>query len=556
MKRRCSFVLILLVLLLAVSCSFETLEDKEGIVVPFSTTSTTIKGLSDMHISEFTASEHSNYGLDPNEYDGFLSMQLAEQTMSTLPVIPGLKVVKNSASIPDFEMYGFNCTVAKTVDNKDGTFIKYFINEKQKDGDGVDVWVPVGIIDYYYNKNTKHFSYREYNMLTINMPDPVSFMPETYGLLVIELDDIAVNNANVNQFQAGEVESISTDGTVTFAKNAFADFFHIIDSQINDMEGKGYLFGRSSFERRYFSIHMNGNQGKGGEVYSFTHPKGSIYSNFTDWSSLDNAGTIPMINNSGIGSDLLAFMNEWTGKNEVSLNAFAPENSTINEETVNLLASGTFGGPNIDTSELVRYTGKTSTDKLNLSALKALYKMIYGDAADLENKVYTSYEDFLSSGVSDKVDCSEGTVRNNMFVTHYSIKDKTGFSHSLQLWGNSVEQSKWYDLSTETFGQLDSMISLKFMYDKNSPYSYENGAKWLEDLNTKGKFVINDGISGASVYKNNNGDEVVNFLINKALINIPQEVKTINKALKLGENSETGYLIIKEYCTSGPELTP
>lgn len=388
MKKLLIIFLGLLVAFLAVSCNSEAKTDLVEVFVPSNSTSGNsmgVKGLSDMHLDHFVAKEQIEYGIT-TETDMLLNLQFAEQTMSTLPVLPGLKkynIDKKNASVPSFTMYGFTCVPEKCEAKADGVFVRYKIMESGSQ---------VGLIDYYYYKDGKEsrISYREYNMLTIDIPG--LNLPETYGLLVVELNDIPLNNINGNivDLEAGQ---LNKDGSLE--KNAFVDIFGLIESDTQQNK----LYGKLKMMRRYYSLKMKGNT-----ITSFIQPKGMYYED-TFWK---DAQPLSLIKNGEFISDCKNIINGIYGTD-----AFT---NLINSE-----------------NEITPTDFVAKKDKFDIDTLWALYEAVYGDSNSVKNAKYADYSSFKKNSVEGKLKLNSTIPENNFFITKYNINGFNGYTDHIEV---------------------------------------------------------------------------------------------------------------------------
>lgn len=446
MKKLLVLMLVSMCVITVVSCKHDpdvSGDDMVEIVIPANIAAEPTMGLSDMHLDYFNADEQIT--TSPTEFGAYYSMQLAEQTMSYLPIIPGLvkhNVNKKNPEIPSYTLYGFTMdadTEATSVNN-DGIFIRYKIMEKQGGKD-----VQVGIIDYYYSNEGK-LAYREYNMLTIDMP-PMGgpILPETYGLLLIELDDIEVKKEDVSKLQAGQVVDFnSATGNVTLEKNAFADLFNITTTHNNQD-----LLAHIGFNRRYYSMDLKPNK-----MCAFIHPDGSfaISGSLYCWSSNEKPS---MINNPNFVSDFSAFLSE------TDLAGITSHTSYI------------FGGGDPVPVDIIPNPEDITDKKTNLGmdALWMLYKAAYGDDSDIANAKYSTYDEFVAKSVKDKITTTKTDITGNIFISEYHTKGHgkegkkgNGFSLNCQIQSDNPRK-----FSTGVFGQDDVFVDLTqdFFNDKS-----------------------------------------------------------------------------------------
>lgn len=151
---------------------------------------------------------------DETQKSPFTDTGVAQGVMSTMPILSGLKPVKvkknaveSSLKTTDKDLvypFGFK-VIRKTIKaNNDGIYLYYDIY------DGTE-WV--GFFDYYYNWNTKKFSYKQMVNVTI-VHDDTSFA-------FIEFNDVDIKDFDTNKpkFAVGQVKN------GVFEKNAFFSMF-------------------------------------------------------------------------------------------------------------------------------------------------------------------------------------------------------------------------------------------------------------------------------------------------------------------------------------------
>lgn len=138
-------------------------------------------------------------------------------------------------------LIGFEVEADTSVwkENRDGFYMKYNILSND------DSETPVGMIQYYYNKNSNSFSYRQMVMLTyiMDIPDrPQNMSTETF-IISLEFNDIPVHSTN--QTKGFKFGLLSGNGHIE--KNAFVDYIHLKKS-----DGE-YINPGVSFNRRFIS---------------------------------------------------------------------------------------------------------------------------------------------------------------------------------------------------------------------------------------------------------------------------------------------------------------
>ena len=249
MKRIVIVITALLACMLA-GCSPDVTKDvgDENIVVPIFASaekygnSTSSRGITEMPTGGV-------WGVDPWR---------SSAIMQSLPAMIGFEELKmnNFDSVKDVE-----AMTDTWRENDDGWFMQYRIRYGEN---------PVGLIQYYYNKESKCFSYRQlvavapvYNM---NGKD---FFPAPF-IIGLEFQDIDVRNLNkVGQFSFGQ---LGPDGKIE--EDALVDWIWLgkFDSQSGEATqgisfNRAWMSGRSDKDRFQSFIHAD----KVRESYLFDH---------------------------------------------------------------------------------------------------------------------------------------------------------------------------------------------------------------------------------------------------------------------------------------------
>lgn len=238
MKKIFLFALIVLSLLMFVSCEpenssgggeneAETDTDVKDIVVPlpvFGDVDNDSRGLLEL----------------PDEYFKINDSKdkiFASAVMTTMPTMTNLQKGTVSTSGldgvgTDYTVYGFIIKLNKDFCkvNSDGIYLQYSIYDK------TDTTKAVGFCDYYYNTNTKCFTYRQSVAYTEEFK---SFQYSDNRVINLEYNDVYVEDIDNLVFKVGQLTS---DGSL--GKDAFVDTMNI-SSKI----GEGDLHWR--FDRYY-----------------------------------------------------------------------------------------------------------------------------------------------------------------------------------------------------------------------------------------------------------------------------------------------------------------
>ncbi len=221
MKKIILFALIVLSLLMFVSCEpenssgggeteAETDTDVKDIVVP---------------LPVFGKAENTSRGLLtlPDEYfkiDGKGDSMFASAVMTTMPTMTNLqKGTVSTSSLggveTDYTVYGFIIKLNKDFCkvNSDGIYLQYNIYDQ------TDTTKAVGFCDYYYNTNTKCFTYRQSVAYTEEFE---SLQYSDNRVINLEYNDVYVEDIDNLVFKVGQLTS---DGSL--GKDAFVDTMNI-----------------------------------------------------------------------------------------------------------------------------------------------------------------------------------------------------------------------------------------------------------------------------------------------------------------------------------------
>ena len=166
---------------------------------------------------ESTSKDNGSRGLqhmtDETQNSPFTDTGVAQGIMSSMPCLAGIKpvVIKKNALVSSLTEafsgtvypFGFKCIRKMIKPNSDGMYCYYDIY------DG-DEWV--GFFDYYYNWNTKRFSYKQLTNVTVTHDSTV--------LIFIEYNDVDIEGFDTSspKFSVGQLKedgSFETNATLT-----------------------------------------------------------------------------------------------------------------------------------------------------------------------------------------------------------------------------------------------------------------------------------------------------------------------------------------------------
>ncbi len=269
-------VLSCLMLFALVACNDEVSSDSTEtyeIVIPWNGSSRSVSGSRGLtNMLAYTPFNTNNPESD---------LHYSQAVMQCMPIFTGLETVEvsSSASISDlnlgYEMFGYTCSpdTEKSRVNDDGVYVRYNVLE----GDN-----HIGVIEYYYNKDTNRLSYREYAMLTATVNTGSVDVIVDPAILVFSIDDVELGDNN--ELAANQLYTDSNGKTKLKSKEAYVDM-HFLKSG----EDGPY------FERRIMTLSSDGNL-----TCSFSQPWNSI--SIVSASSMPDALTT-IIDTAAGGSD-------------------------------------------------------------------------------------------------------------------------------------------------------------------------------------------------------------------------------------------------------------
>lgn len=268
MKRILTSLLLIIVFLSLISCDGEIKNNSNNSSSP-NGGGATDQGIT--YIVPFFATDKPETALQSR---GLTSMPVGEKwgndawrssaIMQYLPAMIGFEEIKRNnfeevkseaADEGLIRLIGFNVKADTSVwkENNDGFYMKYDILSND------DSETPVGMIQYYYNKNSNSFSYRQLVMLTylMDIPNGSQNMSTETFVFSLEFNDIPVHN--INQVRGFEFGSLDNDGHIE--RNAFVDYIHLKNTD------HSYTKPGVSFYRRFISGTSDKNL-----FQAFSHP--------------------------------------------------------------------------------------------------------------------------------------------------------------------------------------------------------------------------------------------------------------------------------------------
>lgn len=279
MKRLSIAVLSVLILCFA-SCNQDAMVDGGG-TFPSIEPKTSIE----VPVPEFgTSVDESSKGLVTMPLDHFGGdHEFACVVMTVLPTMTNLRSatisldmngrIKDGVSLY-FHIYGFDLrlNVENSRLNDDGVYLQYDIMYEGSS---------VGFVDYYYNYNTKRFTYRQSVLGTLELP-----MEQSNNIILnLEYTDIEIKNPLSPEFEAGQLRE---DGYLS--DNALIDRFNLGDSFY---DGLRLLVYKPWFTRSFVTTKQVRDRIGDFITYSFIQPDtmiGTLQASGKKWKDIDYDG--------------------------------------------------------------------------------------------------------------------------------------------------------------------------------------------------------------------------------------------------------------------------
>ena len=377
-------LLILLIVSFATSCEFQVSQDlqdsqpsggsqpSEEIVVPLPVfgESSSSKGLNSMPIEYF---ENDHY--------------LACAVMTIMPTMTNLQAVEVSLSGDSFKnvalestIFGFEVKFLPEYShvNKDGVYLQYSILYED---------TTVGFCDYYYNVNTKKFSYRQSVFCTFEGLNDNE-------ILSMEYTDIPIDNVLEPVFKVGQLVT-EGESKGMLAEDAYVDSF-----QLNAMDSSFSPLKKYFYRRAYITFNEVKESSGLYTMYALKQPDNTF--TFT-------SGLVDFESTEGYSEELKTFITEMK--------------SVVN------------GYQDEDNKDYLINT-ETERKNANFDMMQKIFPLLYKKGKSIADhhstiKGYTNYEDFIvdsfkeqSNAISNNIKRRSDNSPNPVIYTYNGTNSK------------------------------------------------------------------------------------------------------------------------------------